>query len=113
MPIFVKANPPQILRATEKDDSFIDYIRNEVAEIIQRVFGNFPFGQWNWMLVVVSLGWMTGNQTWLQIQMLSDIGCIFLYYSLTTLVDSQMLGEEYVGLLQVDSTLRFLPNKLV
>jgi len=92
MPVFVEANPPQILRAAEKDDSFIDYIRNEVAEIIQRVFG---------------------NQTWLQIQVLSDIGCIFLYYSLTTLVDSQTLGEEYVGLLQVDSTLRSLPNKLV
>ena len=45
MPVFVKANPAQILRATEKDDSFIDYIRNQVAEIIQRVFGNFPFGQ--------------------------------------------------------------------
>jgi len=92
MPVFVEANPPQILRAAEKDDSFIDYIRNEVAEIIQRVFG---------------------NQTWLQIQVLSDIGCILLYYSLTTLVDSQTLGEEYVGLLQVDSTLRSLPNKLV
>ena len=113
MPVFVEANPPQILRAAEKDDSFIDYIRNEVAEIIQRVFGNFPFGQRNWMVGVISLWWMTGNQTWLQIQVLSDIGCILLYYSLTTLVDSQTLGEEYVGLLQVDSTLRSLPNKLV
>jgi len=41
MPVFVEANPPEILRAAQKDDSFIDSIRSEVAEIIQRVFGNF------------------------------------------------------------------------
>lgn len=92
MPVFVEANPPEILRAAQKDDSFIDSIRSEVAEIIQRVFG---------------------NQTWMKIQALSDIGCIFLYYSLTTLADSQTLGEEYVGLLQVDSTLRSLPTRPV
>ena len=56
---------------------------------------------------------LTGNQTWLKIQVLSDISCIFLYYSLTTLGDSQTLGEEYIGLLQVDSTLRSLPTKFV
>lgn len=49
----------------------------------------------------------------MKIQALSDIGCIFLYYSLTTLADSQTLGEEYVGLLQVDSTLRSLPTRPV
>lgn len=56
---------------------------------------------------------LIGNQTWLKVQVLSDISCIFLYYSLTTLGDSQTLGEEYIGLLQVDSTLRSLPTKFV
>ena len=38
---------------------------------------------------------------------------MLLYYSLTTLLDSQTLGEEYIGLLQVDPSLRRLPSKLV
>ena len=46
MPVFAEANPPEILRAAQKDDSFIDFIRSEVADIIQRLFGNnFSSGQ--------------------------------------------------------------------
>lgn len=50
---------------------------------------------------------------WLKVQWLSDLSCVFLYYTLTTLLDNQTLGEEYVGLIQVDPTLRALPSKLV
>lgn len=55
----------------------------------------------------------TGNQTWLKVQWLSDLSCVLLYYTLTNLLDNQTLGEEYVGLIQTDSTLRALPSKLV
>jgi len=92
MPVFVPANAPDILRAAQKDDSFISFMRSEVAEIVQRLFG---------------------NQTWLKVQLMSDVACIFVYYGLTTLLDNQTLGEEYVGLLQVDSSLRSLPTKFV
>ena len=57
--------------------------------------------------------WSKGNQTWLKVQLMSDVACIFVYYGLTTLLDNQTLGEEYVGLLQVDSSLRSLPTKFV
>ncbi|KAI9559269.1 hypothetical protein GHT06_016058 [Daphnia sinensis] len=91
MSVFVEANPPEILRASQKDESYINTIKSELADIVQRLFG---------------------NQTWLKVQWLSDLSCVFLYYTLTTLLDNQTLGEEYVGLIQVNSTLRALPSKL-
>ncbi|XP_046638388.1 peroxisome biogenesis factor 10-like [Daphnia pulicaria] len=91
MAVFVEANPPEILRASQKDESYINTIKNELADIVQRLFG---------------------NQTWLKVQWLSDLTCVFLYYTLTTLLDNQTLGEEYVGLIQVNPTLRALPSKL-
>jgi hypothetical protein len=65
------------------------------------------------LLIVYHLAVHTGNQTWLKVQWLSDLTCVFLYYTLTTLLDNQTLGEEYVGLIQVNPTLRALPSKLV
>jgi Pex2 / Pex12 amino terminal region len=54
-----------------------------------------------------------GNQSPVRAQTVSDLSSILLYYSLTTLLDYQTLGEEYIGLVQVDNTLKALPSKLV
>lgn len=40
MPVFVEANPPEILRAAQKDESYINQVRSELADIIQRLCGN-------------------------------------------------------------------------
>lgn len=125
MAVFVEANPPEILRASQKDESYINTIKSDLADIVQRLFGkqhNFlvfwsqQSNFWIWpchcLLIFVAIV-QIGNQTWLKVQWLSDITCVFLYYTLTTLLDNQTLGEEYVGLIQVNSTLRALPSKLV
>lgn len=39
MSLFVEANPPEILRASQKDESYINNIKSELAEIVQRLFG--------------------------------------------------------------------------
>ena len=49
----------------------------------------------------------------MKVQVISDISCILLYYSLTTLLENQTLGEEYVGVVQVDPTLKSLPSRPV
>ncbi len=39
MPSIVEANQPEILRAAQKDESYINMLRGELADIIQRLFG--------------------------------------------------------------------------
>lgn len=39
MPSIVEANQPEILRAAQKDESYINMLRSELADIIQRLFG--------------------------------------------------------------------------
>ena len=39
MAVFVEANPPEILRAAQKDESYINTIKTELADIVQRLFG--------------------------------------------------------------------------
>lgn len=39
MSVFVEANPPEILRASQKDESYINTIKSELADIVQRLFG--------------------------------------------------------------------------
>lgn len=40
MATFVEANPPEILRAAQKDESFIAKIKSELGDIILHLFGN-------------------------------------------------------------------------
>lgn len=39
MAVFVEANPPEILRAAQKDESYINTLKSELADIVQRLFG--------------------------------------------------------------------------
>ena len=39
MPVFVEANRAEILRAAQKDESFVNQIRGDLADIVQRLFG--------------------------------------------------------------------------
>jgi len=89
--LFVEASQPEILRSAQKDESYVNYLRKELTEIIQRLLG---------------------NQSPVRAQTVSDLSSILLYYSLTTLLDYQTLGEEYIGLVQVDNTLKAPPSKL-
>jgi hypothetical protein len=52
MAVFVEANPPEILRASQKDESYINTIKNELADIVQRLFGKQLFLSGNFFLAV-------------------------------------------------------------
>ncbi|XP_053641569.1 peroxisome biogenesis factor 10 isoform X3 [Cherax quadricarinatus] len=88
---FQQAGAAEVLRASQKDESFVDYLKNCVSEIVQR---------------------SAGTRVWLDIHKYAECLCEFAYYSLTTLCLRQTLGEEYTGILQVNRTRKSLPNTL-
>lgn len=88
---FQVAGSAEVLRATQKDDSFLDYLKSCMSEIVQRTLG---------------------TRTWLDVHKNAEVISEFVYYGLTTLCLRQTLGEEYTGILQVDSSRRKLPSLL-
>ncbi|GIY21058.1 peroxisome biogenesis factor 10 [Caerostris extrusa] len=84
------AGTAEILRATQKDEEYMRYLRNLIGDITQRCLG-IPF----------YLKWKDFSATF------SDA----LFFSLTTLSGLQTLGEEYTNIIQVDRSLQSIPSK--
>ncbi|KAM9785701.1 peroxisome biogenesis factor 10 [Neosynchiropus ocellatus] len=88
MPI-APANQSQLIRSCQKDDYYQNFLRNNANEAFQTVAGSKRWLDWR-----------------KEIELLSDL----LYYTLTTFSGYQTLGEEYVNIIQVDSSKRRLPS---
>lgn len=86
-----KAGQAEIIRSIQKDNQFIDEIHLSLSELFRR----FDNRLW--------LKYDFGLKTLLQI----------FYYSFHALHGIQTIGEEYTGIIQIDSNYRTLPNKLV
>jgi len=84
------AGPGEILRAVQKDESYLNRIQQDVSSLGLDLFG---------------------PQIWIKYKSLSEPTVRFLYYAITTLSDFQTLGEEYTGLIQVTSRNR-IPSKV-
>ncbi|KAJ2726718.1 peroxisome biogenesis factor 10 [Coemansia sp. Benny D115] len=79
---FPFAGQPDIVRSTQKDLFYEQRLQLDVADIVQQVKGTRFY---------------TAHQTAV------DAWCSLVYYGLTTLAGAQTLGEEYCGIMQVDS----------
>ncbi|KAK7068452.1 peroxisome biogenesis factor 10 [Halocaridina rubra] len=88
---FTQAGAAEVLRASQKDESFLSHLKSSLAEIVQRSLG---------------------TKVWLDIHKYAEILCEVFYYGLTTLSLRQTLGEEYTGIIQVDHSRRRLPSLL-
>lgn len=121
---FQVAGAAEVLRATQKDESFLNYLKSCISEIVQRTLGKYCYCNWflsgihyiilwRWNVVWMSIFSLTGTRTWLDVHKNAEVLCEIVYYGLTTLCLRQTLGEEYTGILQVDSSRRKLPNFLV
>ncbi|CAL4060809.1 unnamed protein product [Meganyctiphanes norvegica] len=86
---FQRAGAAEVLRAAQKDETFLSRMKSYCSEIIQRTLG---------------------TRVWLDIHKYVEIFIDLIYYGLTTLSLNQTLGEEYTGILQVDSSRRNLPS---
>ncbi|KAL7005053.1 peroxisome biogenesis factor 10 [Cystobasidiomycetes sp. EMM_F5] len=90
-PFFASAAQPEIIRANQKDLYYLAQLSQQLEEVLRSALGT------RWL------------QSWA-----SEVGIAssLLYYTLTTLVGSQTLGEEYVDILQYSSKTRKIPNTL-
>eukprot|EP01097_Dermamoeba_algensis_P002218 TRINITY_DN1880_c0_g2_i1.p1 TRINITY_DN1880_c0_g2~~TRINITY_DN1880_c0_g2_i1.p1 ORF type:complete len:297 (+),score=55.99 TRINITY_DN1880_c0_g2_i1:49-891(+) len=85
------APQPDILRASEKDEFYKSQLSNDVVELLSKIFGP---------RFVMRRG--------KELKVLSQI----CYYSLTTLIGQQTLGEEYCDLLLVKERTSLPPSVL-
>ncbi|XP_077620019.1 peroxisome biogenesis factor 10 [Crocuta crocuta] len=85
------AGPPEVVRAAQKDDYYRGGLRSAAGGALHS---------------------LAGAKRWLQcrreIELLSDVA----YFGLTTLAGYQTLGEEYVGIVQVDPSQSRVPSRL-
>ncbi|XP_006885885.1 PREDICTED: peroxisome biogenesis factor 10 isoform X2 [Elephantulus edwardii] len=85
------ASPPAVVRAAQKDDYYRNGLRSAAGGALHSLAGARKWLEWR-----------------KEIELLSDLA----YFSLTTLAGYQTLGEEYVGLVQVDPSQRRVPSRL-
>ncbi|KAJ0036138.1 hypothetical protein NQD34_004815 [Periophthalmus magnuspinnatus] len=88
MPL-IPANQSQLIRSSQKDEYYQSVLRNNANEAFQTVAGSKRWLDWR-----------------REVQLLTDLA----YYTLTTVSGYQTLGEEYVHILQVDSSQRHVPS---
>ncbi|KAG8434253.1 hypothetical protein GDO86_012576 [Hymenochirus boettgeri] len=86
---FSSANKPQLIRSSQKDDLFLGSLRNQAHEVYQA---------------------FAGAKKWLQWRKEIELFCDLAYYCMTTFSGYQTLGEEYVNIVQVDSSKRKVPS---
>ncbi|XP_052830128.1 peroxisome biogenesis factor 10 isoform X3 [Octopus bimaculoides] len=83
--MFRRAGQAEILRSNQKDEFYISYLRSALSETFQSV---------------------VGMRSWIHFRKELEVFADFTYFLLTTAAGFQTLGEEYVNIIQVDSTLR-------
>ncbi|KAF7643270.1 hypothetical protein LDENG_00242450 [Lucifuga dentata] len=88
MPL-LPANQSQLIRASQKDELYRSLLRNNASQAVQTLAGSKRWLDWR-----------------KEIEVLSDLA----YFGLTTFSGYQTLGEEYVGIIQVDPTKRQIPS---
>ncbi|XP_033642254.1 peroxisome biogenesis factor 10-like [Asterias rubens] len=87
--MFQPASQPEIIRSNQKDQFYVDFLRNSLADICQSLAGPRVWARWR-----------------KELDVLGEV----LYFGLTTVAGYQTLGEEYVSILQVDHAQRAVPN---
>ncbi|XP_004999714.1 peroxisome biogenesis factor 10 isoform X2 [Cavia porcellus] len=85
------ASPPEVIRAAQKDEYYGGGLRSAAGGALHSLAGAKKWLEWR-----------------KEIELLSDVA----YFGLTTLAGYQTLGEEYVGLVQVDPSRQRVPSRL-
>ncbi|CAL8109797.1 unnamed protein product [Orchesella dallaii] len=82
--------PAEIIRASQRDKEFILRLKQDIDEIILELLG---------------------QRVWIRCQRYSQYFSGVFYYTVTNLMGFQTLGEEYVGVVQVDRSRRAIPSR--
>lgn len=84
------AGTAEVLRAAQRDELMVERIHQETSDLLLKA---------------------AGNRVWMKYHGSLPILAKILYAAVTTLADIQTLGEEYTGIIQINSTLNQLPTK--
>jgi hypothetical protein len=82
----------EVLRSVQKDEWFLNRLSQDATVVSQQLLG---------------------LRRWLRFRDVQDAVVKAVYYGLTTVNGYQTIGEEYAGVVQVDSTLRRVPSAAV
>ncbi|XP_004639654.1 peroxisome biogenesis factor 10 [Octodon degus] len=85
------ASPPEVIRAAQKDEYYRGGLRSAAGGALHSLAGAKKWLEWR-------------KET----ELLADVA----YFGLTTLAGYQTLGEEYVGIVQVDPSRQRVPSRL-
>ncbi|XP_054440027.1 peroxisome biogenesis factor 10 [Pteronotus mesoamericanus] len=85
------ASAPEVVRAAQKDDYYRGGLRSAAGSALHSLAGAKKWLEWR-----------------KELELLSDVA----YFGLTTLAGYQTLGEEYVGVIQVDPSQSRVPSRL-
>ncbi|KAM5266958.1 peroxisome biogenesis factor 10 [Hipposideros larvatus] len=85
------ASPPEVVRAAQKDDYYRGGLRSAAGSALHSLAGAKKWLEWR-----------------KEVELLSDVA----YFGLTTFSGYQTLGEEYVGVVQVDPSRSQVPSRL-
>ncbi|KAF9916924.1 peroxisome biogenesis factor 10 [Lobosporangium transversale] len=83
------ASQPDIIRANQKDAYYQQILKDQVKDAFREIFGN-----------------RTQHKYQTEVEVFSDL----CYYSLTTLLGTQTLGEEYCDIMQINSSTGTFPS---
>lgn len=85
------AGKAEIIRTVQKDAILTDQLTNSYSNVLR----------------------ITGNRNWIQYNKFCKILAQLSYHGFAAINNLQTLGEEYTGVIQVDSNYITLPHKLV
>ncbi|KAG0072018.1 peroxisome biogenesis factor 10 [Podila epicladia] len=83
------ASQPDIIRANQKDSYYQQILKDQVKDAVREIFGS-----------------RTQHMYQTEVEVFSDL----CYYSLTTLLGTQTLGEEYCDIVQIRSSTSTFPS---
>lgn len=86
-----KARQPEIIRTTQKDLSYTDELSEKFSELLR----------------------LCGPRNWIKYNHLTNLAAQLSYHSFASLNTLQTLGEEYTGIIQVNSKYINVPSKFV
>lgn len=86
-----RARQPEIVRSVQKDAKYSSELSEDLSDILR----------------------LTGPRNWIKYNSLTKLLAEISYHGFASLNNLQTLGEEYTGIIQVDSVYKQIPSRLV
>lgn len=86
-----KARQPEIVRSVQKDGRYTNELAEDLSDLLR----------------------LTGPRNWIKYNQMCKLISEIFYHGFASVNNLQTLGEEYTGIIQVDSQYKHIPSRLV